>query len=139
MAAMFARMEKNNAHVIEVDTSVHQSRITARTNMREISSWRPSGGGTDLSLPFQWALMQKMKVDGVVVLTDNETWAGSWEHPAQALNSYRREINPAARAVVASLTATGRTIGDPKDPGVLQMAGVDASLPMVVGGFLRKK
>ncbi|MEV4806740.1 TROVE domain-containing protein [Nonomuraea sp. NPDC049421] len=139
MAAMVVRIEKTNAHVIEVDTRVHRSAITARTNMREISSWRPVGGGTDLSLPFQWALQERMEVDGVLVLTDSETWAGSHDHPAQALNSYRRGVNPAARAVVASLAATGRTIGDPKDPGVLQMAGVDASLPMVVGGFLRKE
>ncbi|WP_336214355.1 TROVE domain-containing protein [Nonomuraea sp. LPB2021202275-12-8] len=139
MAVMFARIEKGNVHVIDVDTRVHASKVTARTNMREIASWRPSGGGTDLSLPFQWALQRHMEVDGVVVLTDNETWAGSYEHPAQALASYRRAINPQARAVVVSLAATGRSIGDPKDPGVLQMAGLDASLPMVACGFVRKE
>jgi len=38
---------------------------------------------------------------------------------------------------VASMAANGMTIADPKDAGVLNMAGVDASLPMVVNGFVR--
>lgn len=55
MATILARIERGNAHVIDVDTAVHASRITARPNLREIDAWRPSGGGTDLSLPFSHA------------------------------------------------------------------------------------
>ncbi|QKG22898.1 TROVE domain-containing protein [Actinomadura verrucosospora] len=76
MAVILNRIEGGNAHVIDVDTSVHASRVTARTNLREVASWSPSGGGTDLSLPFQWARKQRLDVDGVVVFTNNETWAG---------------------------------------------------------------
>ncbi|MBR7839564.1 TROVE domain-containing protein [Actinospica durhamensis] len=136
MATILARIERANAHVIDVDTVVHASRITPRTNLREIDTWRPSGGGTDLSLPFSHALAQRLEVDGVLVLTDNETWAGRI-HPSQALASYRSGINPAARCVVASLTAAGHSIADPRDEGVLQIAGFDATLPQVVTGFLR--
>lgn len=136
MAVILNRIEGSNCHVIDVDTAVHPSKVTARTNLREISGWRPSGGGTDLSLPFAWALQQKLAVDGVVVLTDNETWAGGW-HASQALTAYRAAVSPAARVVVATMAANGMTIADPKDPGVLNMAGVDASLPMVVNGFIR--
>ncbi|MEO3807515.1 TROVE domain-containing protein [Sphaerisporangium sp. B11E5] len=125
MAVMLARIERDDVHVIDVDTSVHSSRVTPRTNLREIAGWRPSGGGTDLSLPFTWAQQQGLNVDGIVVLTDNETWAGR-AHPSQALTSYRRAVNPAARVVVSAMTATGRSIGDPGDPGVLNMAGLDA-------------
>lgn len=137
MAVILSRIEKGNAHVIEVDTKVHLSRVTPRTNLREIARWRPSGGGTNLSLPFEHAERELMKVDGFVVFTDNETWAGAYGHPAQALRSYRRRANPAARVVVASLTPTGHSIADPKDAGVLNMAGMDASLPMVVNSFMR--
>jgi 60 kDa SS-A/Ro ribonucleoprotein len=136
MAVMLARIERGNAHVIEVDTRVHASKVTPRTNLREIASWKPSGGGTDLSLPFTWAREQRMEVDGIVVFTDNETWAGS-SHPTQALNAYRRTVNPDARVVVAAMTAAGHSIGDPKDDGVLNVAGLDASLPLVVNGFVR--
>lgn len=136
MAAMLARIEPN-VHVIDVDTSVHASKVTRRINLREIASWRPSGGGTNLSLPFEYAQRERLEVDGFIVFTDNETWAGNYYHPSEALESYRRRINPAARAVVASMTAAGHTIADPKDEGVLQMAGMDASLPKVATGFVR--
>ena len=136
MAVMLARIEQGNVHVIDVDTAVHASKVTPRTNLREIRAWRPSGGGTDLSLPFVWATGERMSVDGVVVFTDNETWAG-WQHPTQALDGYRRSVNPASRVVVASMTAAGHTIADPRDPGVLNIAGLDASLPLVVNGFIR--
>ncbi|MEV8639425.1 TROVE domain-containing protein, partial [Streptosporangium sp. NPDC051023] len=136
MAVMLARIERGNVHVIDVDTRVHASKVTPRTNLREIASWRPSGGGTDLSLPFQWAAQERLAVDGIVVFTDNETWAGR-SHASQALASYRSFINSATRVVVAAMTPGGYTIGDPADPGVLNIAGLDASLPMVVNGFVR--
>ncbi|WP_193319033.1 TROVE domain-containing protein [Nonomuraea phyllanthi] len=137
MAVMLARIEQGGAHVIDVDTSVHASKVTPRTNLREIASWRPSGGGTDLSLPFTWAAEERMAVDGIVVLTDNETWAGR-RHPAQALAAYRRSVSPEARVVVAAMTAAGYSIGDPEDGGVLNVAGLDATLPLVVNGFVRR-
>ncbi|WP_158558109.1 TROVE domain-containing protein [Spongiactinospora gelatinilytica] len=137
MAVILARIERGNVHVIDVDTRVHESKITARTNLREIGQWSPSGGGTDLSLPFVWATEQRMEVDGIVVFTDNETWAGR-QHASQAMEGYRRTVAPGARVIVASMTAAGYTIGDPADPGVLNIAGIDASLPMLVNGFIRR-
>ncbi|PZG22230.1 TROVE domain-containing protein [Nonomuraea aridisoli] len=136
MAVMLARIEKGNVHVIDVDTNVHASKVTPRTNLREIASWQPSGGGTDLSLPFAWAARRRMNVDGVVVFTDNETWAGR-AHPTQALDVYRRTVNPQVRVVVAAMTAAGYSIAAPRDEGVLNVAGMDASLPLIVNGFVR--
>ena len=89
-----------------------------------------------MSLPFSWARDRRLEVDGVVVLTDNETWAGR-RHPVQALEAYRRSVNPRVRVVVVSMTATGMMIGDPADDGVLNVAGLDASLPRVIAGFVR--
>jgi 60 kDa SS-A/Ro ribonucleoprotein len=123
-------------HVIDVDTRVHPSRVTARTRVREIGSWRPSGGGTDLSLPFTHATGRKLEVDGFALFTDGETWAGR-QHPGQALTAYRRQYNPAARVVLASMTAAGHSIAEPRDTGVLNVAGMDAALPMVVTSFIR--
>ncbi|GAA4104969.1 TROVE domain-containing protein [Nonomuraea soli] len=136
MAVMLARVEKGNVHVIDVDTSVHASKVTPRTNLREIASWQPSGGGTDLSLPFTWALQQRMNVDGIVVFTDGETWAGK-SHASQALHAYRSSVGSAARVVVSAMTAAGHTIGEPGDDGVLNVAGLDAALPRVIREFVR--
>jgi len=136
MAAILKRIEGGNAHVIDVDTKVYPSRVTARTRVREIGSWRPSGGGTDLSLPFTHATRRKLEVDGFAVFTDGETWAGR-QHPSQALAAYRRRYNPGARVVVALMTAAGHTLAEPGDAGVLNIAGIDAALPTVVTGFIR--
>jgi 60 kDa SS-A/Ro ribonucleoprotein len=136
MATIMARIERDFAYVIDVDTAVHESRITARTNLREIDHWRPSGGGTDLSLPFSHARALRLEVDGVLVLTDNETWAGR-AHPSQELAAYRNTVSPGARCVVASMTAAGHSVADPRDEGVLNIAGFDASLPQLVTGFVQ--
>jgi len=133
IAVLFARIEPD-LHVIEVDTQVHRSRVTPRANLREVAGWRPAGGGTDLSLPFTWAQRKRLAVDGFVVLTDNETWAGR-AHPSQALHAYRRTVNSDARVIVVSMTAVGYTIADPKDDGVLNVAGLDAALPTLITGY----
>jgi len=136
MAMMLARAEPN-VHVIEVDTSVHPSLVNARTSIAEIGSHRnPHGGGTDMALPFLWATREKVCADGIVVFTDNETWAGGW-HASEALEAYRRAVNPACKVVVVSMTANGRSIGDPRDEGVLNVAGLDATIPALVAGFIR--
>lgn len=136
LAVMLTRIEHGNVAVIDVDTAVHSSNVTARSSLREIAQWQPSGGGTDLSLPFTWAHRQRLTVDGFLVLTDNETWAGR-QHPVQALEAYRRSGNPAVRVVVVSMTAAGYSIADPRDEGVLNVAGLDASLPTLINGFVR--
>ena len=136
IAVMLTRLEGSNVHVIDVDTRVHPSKVTPRTNLRELATWDSSGGGTDMSLPFTWASRQRAVVDGFVVLTDNETWAGN-RHPVQVLTAYRRKFNQAARVIVVSMTATGYSIADPGDPGVLNVAGLDGALPKLIAGFLR--
>jgi hypothetical protein len=38
--------------------------------------------------------------------------------------------------VVVSMTATAGSVGDPKDPGTLQIVGMDPSVPEAVSMFL---
>lgn len=135
MAVILARIEGGNVHVIDFGDSVHASRVTARTNLREIPRWQMPGGGTDLSLPAEWARDRKLDVDGIVILSDMETWAGS-SHPAQALTAYRRQYGR-TRLVCAALTAAGHTVADTQDEDALNIAGVDAHLPRLVGQFVR--
>lgn len=136
VALMIKKIEGENAHVIDVDTGVHPSQITRRTNLREIRSWRPSGGGTDLSLPMRYAMQYDLRVDGFALLTDNCTWAGHG-HPFQALEQYRRRFNPRARFVDVSMVPYGITVADPETDGVINVSGMDSSLPMVLAGYLR--
>ncbi|MFI7702465.1 hypothetical protein [Nonomuraea sp. NPDC049480] len=65
-----------------------------------------------------------------------KTWACR-AHPTQELDAYRRTVAGETRVVVAAMTAAGYSIGDPRDEGVLNVAGLDASLPLIVNGFIR--
>jgi len=70
-----------------------------------------------------------------VIYTDNETWAGA-VHPSVALRQYREATGIAARLVVVGLTATGFTIADPADGGMLDVVGFDAAAPALIGDFV---
>jgi 60 kDa SS-A/Ro ribonucleoprotein len=93
-------------------------------------------GGTDCAQPMIWALKNKAVVDTFVVYTDNETWAGSI-HPYQALAEYRHKMGRPAKLIVVGMTATGFTIADPQDPGMLDVVGFDTAAPQVMADFAR--
>ncbi|MFI6679175.1 TROVE domain-containing protein [Kribbella sp. NPDC050470] len=91
-------------------------------------------GGTDCSLPMQYALRRKIPVDAFLIFTDNETWYGDI-HPHQALQEYRRKMGIDARLIVVAMTATGSTIADPTDPGMLDISGFDTAVPGLITNF----
>jgi 60 kDa SS-A/Ro ribonucleoprotein len=93
-------------------------------------------GGTDCALPMLYALDQGLKVDAFVVFTDNETWAGGI-HPVQALRRYRERTGIAAKSIVVGMTATGFSIADPNDGGMLDVVGFDTAVPQLMADFLR--
>jgi 60 kDa SS-A/Ro ribonucleoprotein len=93
-------------------------------------------GGTDCALPMLYALQQGIEVDAFVVYTDNETWAGA-VHPVQALQQYRQRTGIAAKLMVVGMTATGFSIADPNDSGMLDVVGFDAGAPAVMADFIR--
>jgi 60 kDa SS-A/Ro ribonucleoprotein len=93
-------------------------------------------GGTDCSLPMVYALQKKIPIDGFVVYTDNETWAGV-SQPVQALNQYRKQMNRPAKLVVVATEATQFTIADPRDGGMLDIAGFSSDVPQVISDFIK--
>jgi 60 kDa SS-A/Ro ribonucleoprotein len=93
-------------------------------------------GGTDCSLPMRYATERRLEVDTFVVYTDNETWAGP-VHPHQALAHYRQQSGIDAKLVVVGMTATGFSIADPRDAGMLDVVGFDAAVPSLITEFAR--
>ncbi len=92
-------------------------------------------GGTDCALPMLYALERGLEVDGFIVYTDNETWAGKI-HPSQALQMYRNKVNPTAKLVVVGMTSNGFSIADPDDGGMLDVVGFDTAAPGVIHNFV---
>lgn len=137
LALLTARTEAQY-YVMGFADSFRDLGITPKMRLDDVvrKTARLTFGGTDCGLPMVWAQKQKVDVDGFVVITDNETWAGTI-HPSQALRAYRSERGIDARQVVMGMTATEFTIADPTDPGALDVVGFDTATPQVVSEFLR--
>lgn len=82
------------------------------------------------------ATQNNLAVDTFVIYTDNETWAGG-VHPFQALRQYRDTSGHDAKLIVVGMTATGFTIADPSDAGMLDVVGFDPSTPAVMSEFAK--
>jgi 60 kDa SS-A/Ro ribonucleoprotein len=122
--------------------------ITAKTNMKTAfkNVYKKNFGGTDCSLPMQYALRNNIGVDTFIVVTDNETWDGVsysyWSRgnstglkPDASLRKYRKATGIDAKLMVIGMTATEFTIADPKDRGMMDVVGFDASTPRLVSDF----
>ena len=93
-------------------------------------------GPTDCALPMIYAAAEKLPIDTFVIYTDNETWSGD-VHPARALEDYRQKMGRDAKLVACGMTATNYSIADPKDPGMLDVVGFDASCPAIISKFAK--
>lgn len=138
MALSIAKVEPK-FHVVCFDNKIVKTpTITPKMRLdavlRETS--KLSGSGTDCAVPIQYAIDQRLAVDCFVLITDNETYAGN-KHVSQALREYREKLNPRTKLVVIGMTATNMTVGDPNDPGTMNVAGFDASVPQLIQEFAR--
>ncbi len=139
MAMVTARSEaKGSFHVAAF--SDHMIPVAITPNHRLDTSARliakVNWGGTDCALPMLDAIENGLEGDTFVIYTDNETWAGS-VHPCEALRRYRRETGIPAKLVVVGMTATGFTIADPEDAGMMDVVGFDSAAPQVISDFAR--
>ncbi|HTW82934.1 MAG TPA: TROVE domain-containing protein [Candidatus Sulfotelmatobacter sp.] len=103
--------------------------VVARTNALPFMA-------TDCALPMLYALEKRLEIDLFVIYTDNETWFGN-VHPDEALRRYRERTGIRAKLAVVGMTATGFTIADPDDAGMLDVVGFDAAAPALIAGFAR--
>jgi 60 kDa SS-A/Ro ribonucleoprotein len=98
-----------------------------------------SAGSTDCSLPMLDAAKKRMSgVDLFTVITDNETYAGRMQ-PVQALREYRNAFNKSAKLCVMATSVSNFTIADPKDAGMLDIAGFDSAAPQIIADFASKR
>lgn len=135
MAMATARVERSS-HVMGFSHTLVPLSVSSRQRLDDVVRIMGSvnAGGTDCSLPMQYALDHKLEVDCFSVYTDNETHSGSI-HPFQALRKYREHTGIAAKLVVAGMTSTGFTIADPSDAGMLDVVGFDSAAPAVIADF----
>jgi 60 kDa SS-A/Ro ribonucleoprotein len=136
MALIVVRTEPNHL-ILGINTAPVEMRISPTMRLDAAAAVVNSSirGGTDLSVPSRWLSSERLDVDAIVTMTDSETWAGR-VHPSQALDAYRKGVGHEVRNVVAAMTATGHSVGDPADPLTLQCVGLDATLPEIIRSFV---
>lgn len=135
--ALVALNTEKHVQCLAFSTRVHldfnlEKRMTIAAARAEM---RRHAGGTDLTVPYTHATKAKWDTDAYVLLTDNETWANNTA-PEAELMKYRKTVNPKARNVIVSCTATGYSVGDPKDEGTLQVVGFDTDAPRIISEFV---
>lgn len=91
-------------------------------------------GATDCALPFTWANENDRDFDVVLILTDNESWAGPI-HVHQAAEMYRNKVGHDVKLIAAAMTATNYSVVDPKDRHGLNVSGFDQSVPQLISDF----
>jgi len=94
------------------------------------------GGSTDCAQPIIYATEKSVDTDAFVIITDNETWAGSVKVD-DALAQYNKKMKKNAKLIVMGMTTTAFTIGDPNNPNVLNIAGCDAGFPQLISEFVK--
>lgn len=112
------------------------ARMSLNEVVRELQALGRYMGGTDCALPMIDATQRKLPIDGFVVYTDAQSWAGQ-THPFQALKTFREKMNkPNARMIEAAFVPYGQTLVDAADPGMLTTCGFDTALPNLIADFL---
>jgi 60 kDa SS-A/Ro ribonucleoprotein len=138
LAMVTARTEKNH-HIMKFHDQFVPVPVNPHAKLEDIVRMIYDGrfGGTDCSLPMQYAIKEELDIDTFVVYTDSETWKGNGS-PARWLKEYRRRMNkPNAQLIVVAFTATGFTIADPADPNMMDIAGFDTAIPTIMNMFIK--
>jgi 60 kDa SS-A/Ro ribonucleoprotein len=126
IAAIFtAAMLKKTADalILPFDTRLHMDRFSARdslmTTARTLSS--KGGGGTNVGLPLEYLLQNKIVVDTFIGVTDSESWVGRGFLPAW--REYKRKVAPKAKAFLIELAPYGHAVAPQSEPDVWYFYG----------------
>ncbi len=136
-AALSLTFVKNepNVDLIWFDTKCSKPKVTKNSSYNEVIRNTPNGGGTDCSIAFQYGLHTKVKYDAIIILTDNETWAGS-SHMIQEYEKYSSKYNPNVKVVTLGMATNKYSLMEENNPNSLHIAGFDASVPEVIKNFI---
>lgn len=124
-----------NAELVWFDTEIKKPTIGRRSSLDEVINKSPNGGGTDCAQALKYALDKKVSYDAILILTDNETWAGR-QHGEKILDEYRRKVNPAVKVVEVAMVSNPYSNLPDDDKNLLRVVGFDASVVDVINSFL---
>lgn len=134
LSLTFVKSEPN-VDLIWFDTQAYKPKIGARSSYEEVLKNTPNGGGTDCSLAYSYAIQAPQMYDAIIMLTDNETWAGK-THTVQLYNRYKK-VNPDCKHIVVGMVANEYSVLTSNDSNVLHIAGFDLAIPQLINNFIK--
>jgi len=78
-------------------------------------------GGTNVAASVDYFIRRNSKLDGIVIITDEQSWGG--EQVVSAFNRYRRKVKRDAKLIVVSLAPGDVSLTDPRDPNQVTVVG----------------
>ncbi len=106
-----------------------------RSSLDEVLKHQFCGGGTDCGVPIGYAVLNKKPYDAIIILTDNETWAGN-VHAKKALEIQRRQTGKQTKIVEICLVSEPYSQFPQDDKNVLRIVGFDASVITIMQEFI---
>lgn len=138
MVAYFVRAEQN-VIVRSYNSSIRPVLVNKNQSLAEVMRLANEniGSSTNCSLPVMDAIKNGYNIDLFLNLTDNETNSRNSGGVSGYMAEYRKRFNANAKMVVVGMSATECSIADPKDPGMMDVAGFDSALPKIISEFVR--
>ena len=122
------------AEAVCFDTCIHHYPFGKRSSLDEVLNHQLSGGGTSCEAPLGYAIANNKVYDAIIILTDNETWAGK-THVYNDWLAYCKHVNTQTKVVEIALTSTPHT-NFPPNKDILRIVGFDSSVISVLQSFL---
>ena len=126
-------------HMIGFATQAQEIGFSTMTRIDDVIKWIETYGianGTDCGVPFQYAIENEWDIDGVLMITDNQSWAGS-RHASIAKKRLEAKLGHPVKWVNIQTTVQGSQIQDPRDKDGMEMAGFSPDFMPVANAFFR--
>ena len=135
LALTILKSEKN-AELVWFDTGLVKCNMGRRNSVDEAIRMTPRGGGTDCAQPLIHAANTLNHYDAIIILTDNETWAGN-QHAFDVLTSYRKNVNRDVKVIEVALVANSSSVLPEDDANLLRVVGFDGSVTEIINEYLK--
>lgn len=133
---VLARTEPDTRVVIFSDGAVAPYAISSDLTLMQVATQfiKTPGGSTDCALPITWASENDKTVDVFIIFTNNQICGR--ENPAETLKTYRQKSGVFSKLIVCGMIASGLSIADPEDRGMLDICGFDSRAVDVIHNFV---
>lgn len=137
VAMVYQRAQPQSEMVAFEGTIRADFKVTPQMRLADVVRYLASfrGGSTNCALPAQHALQQGWPVDGLILITDGESWRGD-RHTFEAISALRGSRPNGLRAVLLQTEASQTTLIDPKDSDAMELPGFSADVLAISNLFI---